>query len=74
MVRRITIASVWFWGFWAFGSTLEFFRVAPSWPAIAAGLVGGIAILTLMGIRSSTTEPAQLAARSADDINPAPLS
>jgi hypothetical protein len=40
MKRRITFAVVWFWGFWSAGATLEFFSMAPMWPALLIGLVG----------------------------------
>lgn len=69
MIRRLITASVWFWGFWAFGSTLEFFRVAPSWPAVAVGVLGAVAILTVLGVGSSAI-PAQSPQQSPEDAHP----
>jgi hypothetical protein len=43
MARRIVVAAVWIWGFWALGSTVEFLGIAPSWPILIVGIAGAFA-------------------------------
>lgn len=42
-MKRILIGAVWFWGFWSFGSTLEFMGVLPAWPMVAIGAACAVA-------------------------------
>lgn len=50
MRQRISFAAIWFWGFWSLGATLDFFAVAPEWPALVVGAFGAAAALGFMRV------------------------
>jgi hypothetical protein len=51
MTRRVLVGAIWFWGFWAFGSTVEFLKVGPSWPALIVGAACAIAAWRHLGVK-----------------------
>ncbi|HLE59352.1 MAG TPA: hypothetical protein VJA85_06870 [Candidatus Limnocylindria bacterium] len=53
MKQRIFIGSIWFWGFWSLGSTLDFLRVFPSWPLLAVGAISALAATGIIRLPSA---------------------
>ena len=53
MKQRIFIGSIWFWGFWSLGSTLEFLGVFPSWPLLAVGALTALAAAGIISLPSA---------------------